>query len=97
MLKIRYDLESKVLSGWRDRPDEFELLQARKGEATVTLDIEKPDADDYEYFAYEDGELVPSGKEQSRDFLAEIDEIKAKIADYDDLKEKVKNLEVGIG
>lgn len=61
MLKIRYDLTTKWLSGWTD--NEKDLLEAREGEAIVILDTPKPDADDYEYFAYDGKELVPSGKQ----------------------------------
>lgn len=96
MLKIRYNLEAKMLSGWTDVEAEFDGLIAREGEDTAVLDIPKPDTDDYEYFAFIDGELVPSGKlrpKPPRDLAAEIDEIKAKIADYDDLKARVGELE----
>lgn len=83
MLKIRYNLATKQLSGWTDNEAEFDLLVAREGEATVILDIPKPVADDYEYFAYDGTELVSSGKQlltPRRDIWAEIDKIKAKMA-----------------
>lgn len=98
MLKIRYNNVTKQLSGWTDKEADFDSLVVREGEKTALLDIAKPDADDYEYFAFVSDKLVPSGKPkpipiQRRDLATEIDEIKAKIADYDELKAKVKALE----
>lgn len=62
MLKIRYNKLNGLLSGWTDIEAEFDSLVARKGEEVALLDVPKPDADDYEYFAYKDEVLIPSGK-----------------------------------
>lgn len=53
MLKIRYDLSAKVLSGWTDIESEFDELMANKGEDVAILDILKPSVDDYEYFLFD--------------------------------------------
>jgi len=95
MLKIRYNTKTKLLSGWEDDSTKFDALEARKGEETTLLAIQKPDADDYEYYIY-DGELMSSSKQPPtprRDLATEIDKINAKIADYDELKAKVEVLE----
>lgn len=86
MLKIRYDLKTKLLSGWTDNKDEFDLLKAREGEAVEVLDLPKPDSDDYEYFAY-DGKLISSGKPKPapttrppiRDLASEIGDLKTRV------------------
>ena len=97
MLKVRYSKETGILSGWATETEiEFATLEARMDEDVAVLDIAKPNVDDYEYFIYQDEQLKPSGKlppDPLRDPLAEIDEIKAKIADYDTLKAKVEMLE----
>ena len=46
MLKIRYNLETGLLTDWSDNPDD--TIIASKGEAIVELDIPMPDFDDYE-------------------------------------------------
>lgn len=58
MIKIRYNAESRQLSGWTGNEAEFDRLKSRKGERTAKLDIEKPDVDDYEYCYYRAGALV---------------------------------------
>lgn len=58
MLYIRYSLISGMLSGWSEEAP----LEAREGEGIATLDMQKPDVPDYEYFAYINGQLMPSGK-----------------------------------
>lgn len=57
MLKIRYTVDTSLLSGWTDNESEFDHLLPREGEATELLDTAKPDADDYECFVYQDGLL----------------------------------------
>ncbi|MBA7620069.1 hypothetical protein ES703_27412 [subsurface metagenome] len=87
MLKIRYLKDTGLLTDWEDDPSHFEDLQARAGvaEDVATLDIPKPEADDYEYYIFSDGNLTPSGKEPppesepERDLATEIDEMKAEL------------------
>lgn len=76
MLKIRYNIKTKQLSGWAD---ETEDLATRKGEAVAVLDIEKPGVDDYEYCYYRDNALVIVEPEPVRDLEAEVDTLKAKV------------------
>ena len=79
MLKVRYNTETGLLSGWADSKAEAKTLIAREGENVAILDSAKPDADDYEYFIYLEGQLFPSSKKMPRDLGAEIDELKARI------------------
>ena len=84
MLKIRYDLKTRLLTDWTAIETEFDDLEAREGEAVALLDIPKPDADDYEYLVYKRNKLEPSGKispipREARDLAAEIDELKARV------------------
>ncbi len=82
MLKIRYNIETLQLSGWTDNEAEFDLLEDSKDEATKVLDINKPDANDYEYYAYNGTELVSSGKQPPiprRNLFNEIDELKVRV------------------
>ncbi len=87
MIKVRYNLITRQLSGWGAETEE---LVVRDGEAVEVLAMDKPDVGDYEYFAYIGGGLEPSGKQLPkpvRDLAAEIDELKARI----------DNLKVGVG
>lgn len=63
MLKIRYNLQDSVLSGWEDDPNKHDDLQPRVGEAVVFLDIVKPiPSDDYEFWYFDGVGLYRSAK-----------------------------------
>ena len=82
MLKIRYNLETGLLSGWTDIEAEFGDLQPREREDVAVLDIIKPDVSDYEELAFIKDGLAPSGKkplQPVRDLATEIDELRAEI------------------
>ncbi len=77
MLKIRYNKQNRLLTGWG-----LDVKSRFKGESIVALNIPKPDSNDYENYRYIGGELVPSGKPiptLARDLLEELDELKAKV------------------
>lgn len=85
MLKIRYNTESYLLSGWEEDEAKFSELIARQGEKVALLPLPKPDVDDYEYYLYIDGELIdnpdkqPQQPEPVRDLAKELDELKAEV------------------
>ena len=84
MLKIRFNSQTKILTGWTDRKEEFDLLTAREGENIAIFDIAKPitHSEDYEYYAFKNGELTDSGKPEPipvRDLAKEVDNLKARI------------------
>lgn len=51
MLKIRYHIETRLLSGWGDKNEE---IPPRHGEEVVILNGSKPDNDDYENFTVDE-------------------------------------------
>ena len=77
MLTVRYNKKTGLLTGWK------EGVKARSdAENVVTMDIAKPNSDDYENYCYIGGKLVASGKPlpiARRDPIAEIDELKARL------------------
>lgn len=83
MLKIRYDVETGILSGWEDNADAFDTLQPRQGERTTSLDMPKPDADDYEDFKFENGQLRNSPKPKERNLFAELDGLKERVEELE--------------
>ena len=98
MIKIRFDIETGVLSGWVEEGFIW-LIPRDENDGVAILDIEKPEpSDDYEYWRYDGLNLVRSDKPEPiprpepRDFGAEIDQLKADVAkDLKDLKDKLKD------
>ncbi len=70
MLKIRYNLQDVVLSGWEDNEDNHHNLLAREGEGVAFLDITKPEpSTDYEYWYYDGTGLYRSAKQLPSSFV----------------------------
>lgn len=99
MLEIRYNTDTKEVTGWCGDPEQFgNLDRDRDNEVIIVLNIPIPEKSCSAYLYDEATQSLIDNPdyvepEPPRDPLAEIDEIKTKIADYDELKAKVKALE----
>ncbi len=84
MLEIRYNKTSKELTGWwDDRHGNHDVkLKNRPGEVMAMLDIPIPDKD-LSAWLFDGDKLIPNPTYaeplSSRDLLAEIDELKARL------------------
>jgi len=99
MLEVRYNTETKEITGWwGSRFGNHKIkLKNRTNEAIATLDIDVPNKP-LEAWLFEDAtqSLIPNPsyvEPVARDLAEEVDEIKAKIADYGDLKARIESLE----
>ncbi len=99
MLEILYEVATKEVRAWNGDMFVKGNLKPREGQEVVIFDIDPPDFEsDIYYVDLLNKQIIGNPNyiepQPPRDLAAEVDEIKAKIADYDNLKAKVEKLEI---